>query len=1581
MLQFLRLFTSLLLLYATYAVGNTPPTLVYNTVNVITGEYCEAATDLTLHSAFPLKISRTYTNTMTPESWQFNLPNLFQSAAEAPEGFEYVNQRLHFEYDEFKRLQAIYSDTEESKEKTQLLKVNYFTDGMAGCEIKTADGRNVSYRFQGSRHPLLPPFLLVETKGSEKPHCQYRYADHPLKSGKVLVSRELPEGRYLLNEYEESGKVKLQKAPLGQDGAPIVMQRFVYGDGFTEVYNALGRKNIYRFSQTLDRLTATEEYQGEQLYRKEQFTWELKADLPQLVSRATFDGEGICWLCRSFDYDAAGRIIKETLHGNLSGDSPYPILLQDSGRPIQESGESYSTCYSYSTEGLLISQEESNGTRIDYQYAEKTNLLIAKLISNQDHIQIRHFYSYDHTGRQIEAVVDDGCTKAREDLQGASYRYTTVMHYSNNSSCVLPDQVEEYQWEKSLDQQTLLQKKSNIYSLCGLLTHQEIQDAAGHTKLFSWTYDEASRPIAIQDEKGSTLISYDSNGNRLSEERAENGKTFTTSNQYDFSNRLISSKQLSADGESRSRTHCYDYAGYCLSTIDQCGNVTSFRYDGFGRVVETQFPSVLDGDDQSTQPKEYREYDLFDRVRAVIDANGYRTETHYNVRGQPIQIIHPDGSLEQFRYHLDGTLKNTTKRSGTCIEYFTDFFGRITAKNYYDSARQLVSQELASEPSSPLASIAPTAVQENHVPDEKGYPITYNPQYLNDRGQTVMQRLVTEPSGNRVITTYDALGRSESIVKKNSLGEIVAAQEMRYDPVGNKVKETHQVFSAGEQIRTWSRLWKYGAENQVAAVIESPGTPQQVSTAYFYDEAGRLSQLIKPDGIVLHYAYDALDRMSEFFSSDYSVHYRYVFDDRHHLVKVEDLISSSCGEAIYEENRLICEKLANGLSWRQDWDSDGHRARIHLPDDSFIEFKTHDEYQLSILRKSRSGAILYKYDLITDDQGKLLQTQLIGDLGSIDYTYDTAQRLIAVKSPYWSEEIPEYGIDNEGQLKRVQRSDPKGINSSEYVYDARHQLIQESGDCSHNYKYDSLFNRCSKDDLAYTVNQSNQLLQSGEKQYAYDANGCLIEMQDAESIVQYSYDALNRLTRVTKGINAWLYTYDSYDRRLSTKTLEWNATTQSWHSLEKFCYLYDGNREIAKIAEDGSIAELRVFGRGEHLAAIEIQDKIYAPIQDHYGSICCLIDMHEKEIAEFYRYSAFGEVQVFDGRGALISQSSLGNPWLYANRRHDDESGLVYFGKRFYSPETGRWLTPDPWGGMDGPNHYAYVLNNPLVLQDPYGLFSLSSIWEQFLAGLNGIWDSFVQFGNSFKQWPQIRLSPFEQFRPQLDPIFESLFGKMNLILTGYYSDQVHYGIYGNGEVNDKLRVTCLNGILSIREDQDLAKALSESHGGVNIHYVLYPSDGWTWDFINGLLATMGFVTQQARTLAETWKMLIAEMGGVDGGGKILHYAHSIGGTNTAVARDLLTPEEQKMIEVITIGSAKLIPEGGFASVTNYISCRDIVGTFDSAAYFNTFSEISNVIFVGNHQGIPLIDHLISMETYRRLIEYLGKQFMEKHGQ
>ncbi|MDU8913757.1 RHS repeat-associated core domain-containing protein [Aestuariicoccus sp. MJ-SS9] len=57
----------------------------------------------------------------------------------------------------------------------------------------------------------------------------------------------------------------------------------------------------------------------------------------------------------------------------------------------------------------------------------------------------------------------------------------------------------------------------------------------------------------------------------------------------------------------------------------------------------------------------------------------------------------------------------------------------------------------------------------------------------------------------------------------------------------------------------------------------------------------------------------------------------------------------------------------------------------------------------------------------------------------------------------------------------------------------------------------------------------------------------------------------------------------------------------------------------------------------------------------------------------------------------------------FTQQELDGSSGLYQIGARAYIPWLGRWSTPDPAGGVDGLNLFAYVRGNPMTDHDPSG--------------------------------------------------------------------------------------------------------------------------------------------------------------------------------------------------------------------------------------------------------------------------------------
>ncbi len=181
------------------------------------------------------------------------------------------------------------------------------------------------------------------------------------------------------------------------------------------------------------------------------------------------------------------------------------------------------------------------------------------------------------------------------------------------------------------------------------------------------------------------------------------------------------------------------------------------------------------------------------------------------------------------------------------------------------------------------------------------------------------------------------------------------------------------------------------------------------------------------------------------------------------------------------------------------------------------------------------------------------------------------------------------------------------------------------------------------------------------------------------------------------------FTYDPFHRRMSKETV---AKEKPIKAILRFFYV-DQN-EVGAVNASGKIVEFRALGlgRGAEIGAaiaIELDSTPYIPIHDRRGSPVALLDRNGAVI-ESYRYTAFGERQIFNSSGKRQVHSAIGHPWSFCSKRIDAESGLLFFGRRYYQCHTGRWITTDPKGYAAGPNLYAYCLGSPLDLLDLYGL-------------------------------------------------------------------------------------------------------------------------------------------------------------------------------------------------------------------------------------------------------------------------------------
>ena len=109
---------------------------------------------------------------------------------------------------------------------------------------------------------------------------------------------------------------------------------------------------------------------------------------------------------------------------------------------------------------------------------------------------------------------------------------------------------------------------------------------------------------------------------------------------------------------------------------------------------------------------------------------------------------------------------------------------------------------------------------------------------------------------------------------------------------------------------------------------------------------------------------------------------------------------------------------------------------------------------------------------------------------------------------------------------------------------------------------------------------------------------------------------------------------------------------------------------------------------------------------DGNGNVTALAKATDGSQSAGYEYGPFGEVIRASGTMAKS------NPFRFSTKYQDDESELLYYGYRFYNASTGRWPSRDPIQEAGGISPYAFVLNGPLSLFDPFDLKGTAEITE-----------------------------------------------------------------------------------------------------------------------------------------------------------------------------------------------------------------------------------------------------------------------------
>lgn len=687
------------------------------------------------------------------------------------------------------------------------------------------------------------------------------------------------------------------------------------------------------------------------------------------------------------------------------------------------------------------------------------------------------------------------------------------------------------------------------------------------------------------------------------------------------------------------------------------GNVTRYEYDSRGRLVKTI--DALGSENRIV-------YGPRGEVLASIDALGYRTLFGYDALGRKILELEEatgartgDAITQSFRYRdlPSGREVTITNGLGARTKQSFDFRGLVVASLDATNRKTEYRYDLNGNR---IATIAPDGV-ENLV----GF-------------DAVNRRQSTTDAELRTITYfYDAAGRNTGY----------------------------------RDARGFDYQFTYDHKGRRTSRVEPDGS----STQYRYDLAGNLIAKIKADGEVAEYQHDEMGRVLTIsWTQEGTADTVYSYDERGRWLTVQH--GQSLVQRSYDEAGRTLSETQTFEGLRQvvgyGYDVDGLMNLMTRPDGTTVNYRYGASQKLAAVSLG-DGSPIANYT--RDGRGQIVGLNLGGDAVSTTKRYDAAGRVeqITHRSGQTVHEEIKYRHDAAGQRITLTWADG---SEDRFRYDKARQVVSaeiaaSAGDTS--YVYDPAGNRESWQTggaapITYQTNELNQYTQVGAVEQSHDLNGNLL----VDGKREYFWNANNRLVgwKSHDGQSQAWKSYDGLGRLIS-------ETMQVGEEVTKSDFAYDGWNQIQETTDQGngqvqsenfiwgedlSGTLQRAGGVGGLLARQSSEDGTSFYQMDGNGNVLGLTDSQGNSQAK-YRYDAFGN-KVWEN-----SQLVCANQFCFSTKRANSESGLLYFGYRYYDPVTGRWPSNDPIEERGGVNLYAYIENKINLSFDYLGLVMASA--------------------------------------------------------------------------------------------------------------------------------------------------------------------------------------------------------------------------------------------------------------------------------
>ena len=750
---------------------------------------------------------------------------------------------------------------------------------------------------------------------------------------------------------------------------------------------------------------------------------------------------------------------------------------------------------------------------------------------------------------------------------------------------------------------------------------------------------------------------------------------------YDDWGNLATSKSFVSNMHSGSTTarvstyFDYNSAGLPAGKTDPDGKATVYTYNAAFQVTNENYANLAGISNT---------YNDLRQLTSSTDADGMTTNYSHDDLGRVIRITKPAGNYTSYQYYPNGTVKLEQQHSSNGYT-----FEKI---NQNLNANGLVSKSW-----------------------KGGNAAWFSNSYSYDVNGNVTS--ITDANGVSETWTYDAFNRVKTHTNGNgkvdsSAYDIVNNITSITDPNSNvstfEYKNTNTLMHDNNSELPIKRYWHDLSEN----VIKQ----QYGSRSCFYNEHDQLSRMRFSDCVdetnanvdlnaKTFYGWDELrDRIvnaedeTRGSFNDRGVGTRYEYDDLGRISKKRQINKTpkQWGYPTAEQ------------SVQYNYSTSGRLQGMTYPSGNRIEYQYNSVGRLDNI-KLNDNHILCAIDW---DGADRLRGWAWGCQDQHRYfiDIDDAGHIFGIKNKIdGNDQFNEnYYTDRAG---RINRKVIDGNYEITYSYDNNDWLTNEcrganNGNCAigATYTYDNNGNRLSKTwsgngSVTIPTNESYGYQKNILSSWIIGGNAVNLALTPYKELLDSRignayYDFAGR-RKIENGVpNSTKYTgiWNDYNHK--------NERTFRGGSYIDRQYVYDESSHlIGEYKPDGSLIVEYIWMGDKPVAAVYPGNKVYWMVTDHQNTPRRLIDRDTKAQVWNWNPDAFGR---WDPVGSI--EMNLRFPGQY----YDEQSKLFYNHNRYYNPELGRYMEPDPIGLEGGLNMFAYAGSNPVMNVDPSGLYGVT---------------------------------------------------------------------------------------------------------------------------------------------------------------------------------------------------------------------------------------------------------------------------------